>query len=521
MNKINILITLAVVISLLLVIFYSLGEKETPKIAKKERDYENDFALDYKIKCSIKLKQITEIELSTTKIREAFVRSVISISGEEIEERNISDIVVTSSIEEVDVVVVKFNIYVSSKESARRIVETLNYRMEENSDEGFIYIFRSHLNKRGYELDPIINNFIAEDVNIYNDTKYGIDNSYNSVDNSQTINEQQNLDYESNFYSNNQQQYINNNEINQQQYINNNELNQRYQQQNIDSNNRIYNNEIQGNTTNQNITNVEQNIIGNQQYTGMNERNQLMNEALLKKNMEEEKKMRQYLTQEEDRMYYLAEEEKERMQQLVQEEEERMQHIAEEEEIRKHMEEEQKKQKELEKHLAEEEEKHHGEEEEIYHAEEEYRKHLEEEENKKQKEEQEEEYYAEEELLKEKQMLDKHLVEEEINLQNKYQGSEEGDKRVRDQYQEEESEIHQRYKDSINKLHQKYNKNIPSEYEEQLYSSFSKGDHTKNKSVDLINKENWDKYVLQEASKKDDNIFNIIYNSIVIPEHDH
>ena len=256
MNKINILITLAVVISLLLVIFYSLGEKETPKIAKKERDYENDFALDYKIKCSIKLKQITEIELSTTKIREAFVRSVISISGEEIEERNISDIVVTSSIEEVDVVVVKFNIYVSSKESARRIVETLNYRMEENSDEGFIYIFRSHLNKRGYELDPIINNFIAEDVNIYNDTKYGIDNSYNSVDNSQTINEQQNLDYESNFYSNNQQQYINNNEINQQQYINNNELNQRYQQQNIDSNNRIYNNEIQGNTTNQNITNV-------------------------------------------------------------------------------------------------------------------------------------------------------------------------------------------------------------------------------------------------------------------------
>ena len=113
--------------------------------------------------------------------------------------------------------------------------------------------------------------------NYDNDNDYNY--NYNNIDNRNIINEQQNLDYESNFYSNNQQQYINNNEINQ-----------RYQQQNIDSNNRIYNNEIQGNTTNQNITNVEQNIIGNQQDTGMYERNQLMNEALKKKIWRRKKK---------------------------------------------------------------------------------------------------------------------------------------------------------------------------------------------------------------------------------------
>ena len=161
MNKLNILITLVVVISLLLVIFYSIGKKEEPKKHEKDIDDVNDYALDYKIKCSIKFKQITEIELSSIKIREALIRSIIITSGEEIEERNISDIVINSSIEEIDVIVVKFNIYVSSKETAKRLVDRLNYKMIENSDTGFIYIFRAHLKKRGIDLEPIGKQFYS------------------------------------------------------------------------------------------------------------------------------------------------------------------------------------------------------------------------------------------------------------------------------------------------------------------------------------------------------------------------
>ena len=78
-----------------------------------------------------------------------------------------------------------------------------------------------------------------------------------------------------------------------------------------------------------------------------------------------------------------------------------------------------------------------------------------------QNEEEEHKIYSEN-LHNEKKKLDGILVEEEIKLQKKYQGSEEGDSETRESFRKDYKSLQNKYDKSLKELYKKYNKKIPN-----------------------------------------------------------
>ena len=134
MDYYKIITALTIFIIFMIFVFYIIGRKNKTNRNKNKNKRDNNQYSEYRVKCIISLTKITQREFNRRYIQEDFKKTIVSISGEEIEQDNISELIVESRT---SVITVTFYINVSSKIIARAWCPDWNSNMR--SIVGFEY----------------------------------------------------------------------------------------------------------------------------------------------------------------------------------------------------------------------------------------------------------------------------------------------------------------------------------------------------------------------------------------------